>query len=245
MALQLYQFAISHYCEKIRWALDFKGINYQTVNLLPGQHVNTLKKLGADASSVPVIVHQGHFVQGSAPIIDYLEETFPERPLTPSDPAAREQSLAWEQRMDDELGPAVRCFAYHYFLQRPKVVTPMLTAGTPFYNRYLIRLAFSRVDEVMRKWMKINEKTANTSRETMERYLAELAGAYKESPYLAGDSFSRADLTAAAFLAPMFQPPQYPVPWPEPKRIPRPVRDWLAQWQPQLQTLEDLYHANR
>jgi glutathione S-transferase len=245
MALKLYQFAISHYCEKVRWALDYKGINVETINLLPGQHIKTVRKLGGKDSSVPVLMHDGHCVQGSASILNYLDETFPERPLTPSDPAAREQALDWEKRMDDELGPAVRCFAYHYFLQRPKLVVPMLTAGTPFYNRYLVRLAFSRVDEIMRKWMKINEKTANASRETMERYLTEFAQAYEKSPYLAGDSFSRADLTAAAFLAPMFQPPQYPVPWPKPERIPEPVRNWLAQWQPQLQTLESLYSANR
>jgi glutathione S-transferase len=245
MALKLYQFAISHYCEKVRWALDYKGINYQAINLLPGQHVTTVRKLGAGVSSVPVIVHDGQCIQGSACILDYLDETFPERPLTPSDSTARDLALAWEKRMDDELGPAVRCFSYHYFLQRPKLVTPMLTAGTPFYNRYLLRLAFSRVDEVMRKWMNINEKTANTARQTMERYLTELAAAYQSSPWLAGDSFSRADITAAAFLAPLFQPPQYPVPWPNPKRIPAPVQDWLAQWQPQLQTLESLYSANR
>lgn len=245
MALKLYQFAISHYCEKARWALDYKGLGYHTVNLLPGQHIKTVRQLGAKVSSVPVLVHDGICVQGSAEILDYLDETFPDRPLTPADPAARELALDWERRMDDELGPAVRCFAYHYFLQRPKLVVPMLTAGTPFYNRYIMRLAFSRVEEIMREWMKINEKTASRSRQTMESFLTELAQAYEASPYLAGNAFSRADLTAAAFLAPMFQPPQYPVPWPEPKRIPEPVRNWLAQWQPQLQILETLYSANR
>ena len=55
MALKLYQFAISHYCEKIRWALDYKGLNYETVNLLPGQHVKTIRKLtgGPDVSRAP------------------------------------------------------------------------------------------------------------------------------------------------------------------------------------------------
>lgn len=245
MALQLYQFAISHYCEKVRWALDYKGLKYQVINLLPGQHMKTVKKLGAQVSSVPVLVHDGQCVQGSASILDHLDETFPERPLTPPDPGACKQALEWEKRMDDDLGPAVRCFAYHYFLQRPKLVVPMLTAGTPFYNRIIIRLAFSRVDEIMREWMKINEKTAGSSRQTMEDFLTELAQAYEASPYLAGNAFSRADLTAAALLAPMFQPPQYPVPWPQPERIPEPVRNWLAQWQPQLQTLETLYAANR
>ena len=62
MAIKLYQFCISHYCEKARWALDYKGINYQTVNLLPGQHVNTIRKLTGAAglgSRVPNVPLRG------------------------------------------------------------------------------------------------------------------------------------------------------------------------------------------
>ncbi|NMT62433.1 glutathione S-transferase family protein [Marinobacter orientalis] len=245
MAIKLYQFAISHYCEKVRWALDYKGLSYETISLLPGQHVKTIRKLTGRESSVPVLDHDGHRVQGSREIIDYLDETFPDNALTPADPEARQVALAWEQRLDDEVGPAVRCYSYHHFLQRPRVVVPLLAAGTPFYNRILLKLAFSRVDEIMRKWMKINEKTAERSRETMEAYLTELAHAYQEKPFLAGDSFSRADLAAAALFAPMFQPGQYPVPWPKPARIPRDIKVWLDQWQPQIQPLEKLYAANR
>ncbi|KPQ02870.1 glutathione S-transferase family protein [Marinobacter sp. HL-58] len=245
MAIKLYQFAISHYCEKVRWALDYKGLNHETINLLPGQHVKTIRTLTGGASSVPVLDHDGHRVQGSKEIIDYLDETFPENPLTPADPENREAALAWEQRLDDELGPAVRCYSYHHFLQRPKVVVPMLAAGTPFYNRILLKLAFSRVDEIMRNWMKINEKTSERSRETMEAYLTELADIYRKKPYLVGDRFSRADLAAAALLAPMFQPEQYPVPWPKAARIPRDIKVWLDEWQPQIQTLEQVYTANR
>ncbi|MEP1215239.1 MAG: glutathione S-transferase family protein [Marinobacter sp.] len=245
MAIRLYQFAISHYCEKVRWALDYKGLSYETISLLPGQHVNTIRKLTGGNSSVPVIDHDGHRVQGSKEIIDYLDETFPDNPLTPADLRAREAAMAWEQRLDEEAGPAVRCYSYHHFLQRPKVVVPLLAAGTPFYNRILLKLAFSRVDEIMRKWMKINPKTAEQSRETMEAYLTELAEAYRQKPYLAGDSFSRADLTAAALFAPMFQPRPYPVPWPKPAKIPRDIKAWLDQWQPQITLLERIYTANR
>lgn len=245
MAIRLYQFAISHYCEKVRWALDYKGLSYETLSLLPGQHVKTIRKLTGEDSSVPVLDHDGHRIQGSKEIIDYLDEAFPENPLTPKDPQAREAAIAWEQRLDDEVGPAVRCYSYHHFLQRPKVVVPLLAAGTPFYNRILLKLAFSRVDEIMRKWMKINAKTAEQSRETMEAYLTELAEAYRQKPYLAGDSFSRADLAAAALFAPMFQPRQYPVPWPKPAKIPRDIKAWLDQWRPQIEPLERIYAANR
>lgn len=245
MAIRLYQFAISHCCEKVRWALDYKGLSYEAVNLLPGQHIKTIRNLTGKGTSVPVLDHDGHRVQGSKEIIDYLDETFPDNPLTPTDPQAREAALVWEQRLDDEAGPAVRCYSYHHLLQRPKVVVPMLAAGTPFYNRILLKLAFSRLDEIMRKWMKINEKTAARSRETMEAYLTELAEAYQHKPYLVGDSFSRADLAAAALFAPMFQPEQYPVPWPKPAKMPRDIKSWLDQWQPQIEPLAKIYAANR
>ena len=34
----LYQFPISHYCEKTRWHLDHKGLDYRVDNLFPGFH---------------------------------------------------------------------------------------------------------------------------------------------------------------------------------------------------------------
>ena len=79
-SILLYQFPISHYCEKVRWALDFKGLAYTQINCLPGLHVKQNKKL-AKHSSVPILKHKGTVIQGSAKIIDYLETTFPEKPL--------------------------------------------------------------------------------------------------------------------------------------------------------------------
>lgn len=244
MAIKLYQFCISHYCEKVRWAMDVKGVRYTPVNLLPGQHARTIKRLTGDESSVPVIDHDGQVIQGSAAIVDYLDQTFPEHPLTPADPALKEQALAWEKRLDDEAGPAIRTWIYHYFLQRPKVVVPLLAAGTPFYNRILLSLAFSRVDEIMRKWMKINQTTADTAEQTLAALVQELAEAYRERPFLVGDAFSRADLAAGALLSPLFQPPQYPVPWPKPAKIPKPVKQWLDQHQADLEPLARLYQAH-
>lgn len=246
MALRLYQFAISHYCEKIRWALDYKNLSYETTNLLPGQHIKTMQKLTKGAgASVPVLVHDGEVIQGSSDILDYLDKTYPEKPLTPMDEPGKSGVLAWEKRLDDLAGPAVRCYSYHHFLQRPKIVVPLLTAGTPFYNRILLSLAFSRVNEVMRKWMKINEKTAEESRKVLEELLTELAEIYSQQPFLVGDSFSRADLTAASLFAPLFQPEAYPVPWPKPARIPKEIKGWLTTWQPQLQVLAKVYSDNR
>ncbi|HLV76937.1 MAG TPA: glutathione S-transferase family protein [Marinobacter sp.] len=245
MAIRLYQFCVSHYSEKVRWALDYKGINYQPVNLLPGQHVQTIRKLTGAGSSVPVLDHDGQLIQGSSRILDHLDHAFPEQPLMPEAPDLQAQARQWEQKLDSLAGPAIRTWVYHYYLQRPKVLGPMLTAGTPFYNRILLSLMFSRVEEQMRTWMKINQRTADAAQQTLEQLITELADTYQQQAYLAGDRFSRADLTAGALLAPLFQPQQFPVPWPRPGKIPQPVQAWLADWRPALEPVVRIYQRHR
>lgn len=246
MAIQLYQFAISHYSEKVRWALDYKDISYKPEFLLPGMHAKTVRGLtGQKIPSVPVLVDNGQVVQGSAAILDHLDAAFPEKPLLPDEPNPQASALAWEKRLDEEAGPAVRTFAYHHLLQRPKIVAPLLAAKTPFWNQYLLRLGFSRVDEIMRETMAINEKTAARAQATIEGMLAEMADIYREGGYLAGNQFSRADLTAGALFAPLFMPPQYPVPWPKPARLPPELKAWNRENEELLAPIAQVYQKYR
>jgi glutathione S-transferase len=90
--LTLYQFPISYYCEKIRWALDHKQLEYDVENLLPGFHSLKTTKL-AKRSSVPVLVHEEKTIQGSSGIITYLDEKFPELSFTPKDPELKNKAL--------------------------------------------------------------------------------------------------------------------------------------------------------
>ena len=80
--IKLYQFPISHYCEKIRWVLDYKSLDYEITNLLVGRHRDVTLKL-APKSAVPVLVHDDVAVQNSSDIVTYLETTFPDPSLTP------------------------------------------------------------------------------------------------------------------------------------------------------------------
>ena len=80
--MKLLEFPHSHYCEKARWALDYKGVPFQPVPILPGFHLWTVRKF-AKETSVPVLLDGDRVIQGSSEIIDYLDTTVPARPLTP------------------------------------------------------------------------------------------------------------------------------------------------------------------
>jgi glutathione S-transferase len=86
--IELLQFPYSHYNEKLRWALDWKGIRHRRTNLLPGPHARRIKKL-APETTVPVVRLDGQVVQGSARILDEIERRHPEPALHPVDPALR------------------------------------------------------------------------------------------------------------------------------------------------------------
>lgn len=124
----LYIFAISHYCEKARWALDYLGIDYESTHLPPGLHVLTAKKLGAPDSSLPILVADGQVVQGSAKIIDWAESVASGvvNCLTPN--VSREACQEIEKRLDDVLGVHTRRYYYSEALvDHPETVRPIFS----------------------------------------------------------------------------------------------------------------------
>ena len=242
MSMVLYQFPISHYCEKVRWALDYKGLDWRAENLLPGLHVRRTRQL-AKRSSVPVLCEGDQCVQGSAAIISWLDEHYPEKPLTPEDPLLREEALAWESRLDAELGVHVRRFAYHTLLDHPQVVRPFFTHEGRWWWRPFLWASFPKLARLMRKLMGIDVAGAAESQASIEKVLDELAAHYGQHPYLVGNRFSRADLAAASLLAPMLMPPEYGLPWPA--RMPDPLQQWVDDNIQRMDWVRRLYREHR
>lgn len=211
----LYQFPISHYCEKVRWALEFKGLEYKTINLIPGLHIRTTKKLAAQ-SHVPILQHDEHIVQGSAGIITYLDQTFPQALLTPEVEELKNQALEWEQYVDAEIGVHIRRCFYHIVLQYPDICIPYLTHHGPWYGNLLLRKIYPQLNKRMRIRMDINPETEKISRHRLHVAVDKVYEHYKQQDYLVGDCFTRADLAAAALLAPLYMPRQYGLQLPEP-----------------------------
>ncbi|MBL4661120.1 MAG: glutathione S-transferase [Alcanivoracaceae bacterium] len=240
--IKLYQFPISHYCEKVRWALDHKEIKHEVVNLLPGLHIKQTTKL-AKHSSVPVIVDGDQVIQNSDKIITYLDKNHPQNNLTPTDGETKKQALEWEHYVDTQLGVHVRCVCYHILLDHPKIVIPFFTHNGSWYGKMLLRFGFKKLQSKMRYFMKINEETAQESYKKMEQAIDKIYQHLQSNSYLAGEEFSRADLAAAALLAPLCQPAGYGLNWP--KTTPKRLQDIADEFKDKLAWVHDIYKKHR
>ena len=102
----LWHIPLSHYNEKVRWALDYKGIAHRRRVLGPNYLFRAWRATGQ--GKLTILWLDGRAIADSTRIIAALEERFPEPPLYPRDEAARRRASALEDDFDETLGPAAR-----------------------------------------------------------------------------------------------------------------------------------------
>jgi glutathione S-transferase len=221
----LYQFPISHYCEKTRWHLDAKGLDYDVKDLFPGVHMVVNWRL-VGKKTVPVLVDDGRAIGDSTAIALYLEERYPEPPLLPSTPAVRARVLGLEDYFDTTLGPAVRRWIYGQALQTPGLVPALFFGGYgPRLQAIGQRLGFI-LSASIRRMYRIDAASIAASSERIDRAATALEEAVDGDPgrYLVGDALTLADVTAASLLGPLVGPPGSP--WAE---LDRPIPGFDAR----------------
>lgn len=96
--MRLYTFFRSSAAFRVRIALNYKGIAYEPVfvHLAKGEHHRAEYRARNPQQLVPTLEDGARLLTQSLAIIEYLEETHPNPPLLPEDPAgrARVRSLA-------------------------------------------------------------------------------------------------------------------------------------------------------
>ncbi len=224
---ELFQFRISHFNEKARWALDYKGIEHVRHSLVPGPHKVRFKKLSGQ-EQVPVLRVNGKIVAGSNAIIDYVESERPEPALYPHDPATKARALEIQAKFDAEIGPAIRLAMFHELLADPSYFVRMLTWDQSLPVRLGYRAIFPLVRVLMGREMKITPANATRALETTRSGLDFVAAESAATGYLAGDRFRVADLAAASLLGPAVE--MEPSPFAYPKPASPSLRAWWARW---------------
>ena len=235
----------SHYNEKARWALDFKGVPHVRRAVTPPLQELAARRLGA-GRTLPILQVDGRTIGDSTKIIEEVERRWPEPPLYPADPEERRRALELEDFFDEQCGPDVRRVLFNDNLTEPEkffgvLYGPdhprmgLLKAISPLFARGVKRRYKCRPDLV--------EESRQKVRAAFDRVESD-AGA---SGYLVGDRFTVADLTAASILALVVVPPEYPhikLPPDERAAESRRFRDSLTD-HPGFGWVEDMYARHR
>jgi glutathione S-transferase len=240
----LYQFIISHFCEKARWALDHKQVAYRQRSLVPGLHIPVIKRLTGH-TTVPVLVDGGLVVRGSGAIIDHLDAVRPARPLTPSDTATAARVRARELDLDRRLGETIRQIAYFHLLGEGDLVQQMWAQEITGWQRWVLPVVFPVARRVVGRMYELEAQSVRAAEVVFAEAMAELDAQYEADLWLQGGCFGRLDLTVAALLAPLVEPPGHRVAWPAQR--PAAWAAWCAQFDqsPTVRRVRDLYAQHR
>lgn len=213
----LYQLDISHYSEKVRWALDHKQVPHRRRSPLPGSHIPIAFALTRGGSAtLPLLKLDGRAIADSTAILAALEQRYPQPPLYPADPDERRRALELEDFFDEELGPHARLLPFHELTNEPEIFAEVAAAAVPgplgnakglvgLYARTYTGLRFGVRDAAAAAEARTKIAAAF---DRLERELE----ANGNGEFLVGERFSVADLTAASLFYPIVGPAEGPLP---------------------------------
>jgi glutathione S-transferase len=242
----LWQLQISHYNEKVRWALDYKRIPHTRRSMMPGVHQLIVKRKAGIVTS-PVLELDGQGIGDSSAILQAIEQRWPEPPLIPQNSLQRRRALRLEDWFDEQLGPHIRRAVYWELLPYPDVVIPLFTDGASALTRGLLRAGFPVLRVGMKRFMNIYEEPAMRSREKCIEALDLLEKELGDKDYLVGERFSIADMTAASLFYPLALPPEFPYTSPTWEQLPEGAREFLGTMRerPGAKWVGEMYRRHR
>ncbi|AFY66459.1 glutathione S-transferase family protein [Geitlerinema sp. PCC 7407] len=189
--LELYQFEMSHYSEKVRLILDYKGLAYRTVEVTPGLGQFDLYRMSGQRQ-VPVLKDGTQVIADSTAIALYLERQYPDRPILPTDARDRALCLMMESWADEVIGTKGRIAMLAAFSQDPSFRTSALPSSTPDIIRNLVSAV---PGDPLRA---LDDLTgAKAAREELKQALESLSALLLDRPYLIGDQPTLADFAVA------------------------------------------------
>lgn len=194
--IELYQFEMSHYCEKVRLILDYKGLAYRKVEVTPGIGQIDLMRMSGHRQ-VPVIKDGNEVIADSTAIAKYLDRQYPDRPIIPADPKLKGLCLMLEEWADEVLGLNARKAMLGAFSQSPAFRSAVLPTSTPPVLKNLVEAFPSEVLGVLSLGVGLGPDALKTANETLRQELEGLCFTLLEQPYLVSDHPTLADFAVA------------------------------------------------
>jgi glutathione S-transferase len=209
--ITLYELHWSHYCEKIRWALDFKKLVWRKVNINAFSKSEINKFPCNQGRHLVPLIHDeinNYSLGDSSPILLYLEKAYPDSPLLlPAEESHRKLAYQWMIELDSKLGIVGRKLGYtQLILEKPVILSKLFLSD--FWNGVFALPILRRISSALLGMMLIKRfhLELNESRglyDELEEYLLSLAKLFSDKKYLIGDEFTLVDLTLAVYLRPL------------------------------------------
>ncbi|KAM3732721.1 hypothetical protein ACB098_11G080800 [Castanea mollissima] len=101
--LKLFRTWSTPFALRVVWALNLKGIQYDTIFEDLSNKSSLLLQYNPIYKKVPVLVHNGKPLVESLLILEYIDETWKQTPLLPEDPSERATARFWAKFGDDKV----------------------------------------------------------------------------------------------------------------------------------------------
>lgn len=198
--LELYHNNISVCAQKVRVALAEKGIPWTGHHLefAKGEQVTPEYLKINPRGLVPTLVHDGRIIIESTVIDEYIDEVFPDPPLKPADPADRAAMRLWSKLCDEGLHTACGSISFAAAFARqlahgktPEQLEARLAAMPDPARRERQRQIIQKGFDVpfVREHLKFFDKA-----------VGDMEIALGKSPWLAGATFSLADISLIPYI---------------------------------------------
>jgi glutathione S-transferase len=191
--LHLYHFAFSNCSQRVRIALEEKGLAWTShhLNLAANEHATPEYRTINPKGVVPTLVHDGRVYVESNDIIAYLDEAFPEPPLVPADPAER-AALERRLRESDAIQPSIKVLSHELLFK------PFRKVGADEIARIEAALGNPELVSFLRDYAEDGaawRARVEAALRAMHQALVTLDAALAEAPWLSGAAFGLADVS--------------------------------------------------
>lgn len=205
--LTLYHWEPNANSGKPMLALKEKGVEFEShyLDLLNfDQHSPEYLKINP-SGTIPAMVHDDLVLTESTAIMEYVDEVFPGPSLRPADPVERWRMRWWMRFFDQYMGPSLSMIGWSVFVgpsvrERDPEALKQAIERIPLEER---RIAWSKAI-----YNTFSEEELAESRRRIAVGTTALEQALTERPWVAGDSYSLADINGfnIGYALPLAQP---------------------------------------
>lgn len=194
--LELYQFELSQYSEKVRLILDYKGLAYRKIEVTPGVGQLDLFRLSGQRR-VPVLKDGSTVISDSTAIAMYLDRKYPDKPLIPVDSKERGMCLLIEEWADASIGIKSRKVLYGALSQNQGFRTSILPNGTPDLLKTLVGAVPPEVLDILGAGVGFGADAVKEAKDDLKQDLEALSLLLLDRPYLVTNYPCLADFAVA------------------------------------------------